>query len=149
MVVTGYVKSYSLKEAAPNTTPRFAKKWIMYAYPENHLSIEKSRIPHLPKDGWSNPFYYYDKHKILLSAGKDERFGTKDDLIFPIFTSACTDEMQVYILQKLKNLKPNLPENTHFLKSSNSLIKEKNICSIPDLSMFDNGIIGKIVELKR
>lgn len=145
MVVTGYVKSYSLKQSAPETTPRYAKAWIKSAYGQNQLSVQKDKVAILPKDGWSNPFYYFDRKKILISAGKDERFGTIDDLVFPIFVSSCTQTMQDLIIKKIKlrsNDYSNLDVNTKYLKSSSTLIEGNKICPIPDFS----GIDGKYLS---
>ncbi|MCO4784155.1 MAG: hypothetical protein KC646_17655 [Candidatus Cloacimonetes bacterium] len=158
MVVTGYVKSYSLKQSAPETTPKYARAWIKSAYGMNQLSIQRDKIPILPKDGWSNPFYNFEEEKLLISAGKDERFNTKDDLIFPIFVSSCTDKMQDLILAKVSKAHNNftdLPKSITLINSKNTLIEGSQFCPIPDFSGPDkvygtnDDLVNNLIVLKR
>jgi hypothetical protein len=126
-LVTGWIKSWALKKNADITTPKLAFR--------AGSMINKGMLP--GKDGWGNPFFYYEDMRVLRSAGRDESFQTDDDLFFPVYLGSCTSEIRDWIVTELQlggYRMDTLPQSYTFVSNKFAVVHENELCFLPDFS---------------
>ena len=144
VLVTASIKGWAFKKRARYLTPGLAHNYFV----ETALAQDLNGVPQarskLPKDGWGNPFYWDFSKRLLVSAGKDERFQTHDDLYFSWIHSNCSREARNWIFVQ-KSPKgwdfSKLPPGIVWKPREFSLKTQSGLCPLPDLAGRD-GLSG-------
>lgn len=144
VLVTASIKGWAFKKRALYLTPGIAHKFFVQSGLAEDLKLVKLKANQLPLDGWGHPFFWISDKRLLVSAGKDERFQSADDQYFGWVHSNCSPEARKWMLSHDFSKGwdfHSLPVGIQFKPLEFVLQTPSGNCPLPDLSGAD-GLSG-------